>query len=88
MGIRPQRRGARGDLRRPYSALNLRLVLASFGLVTCTALAVLVARAGLTVLAVVLAVLAVVAVVDIVVIQRRRLARKREQPGVRHSLFE
>jgi hypothetical protein len=71
-----------------YSALNLRLVLASFGLVSCTVLGFLSARAGLPVLAVVLAGLAVVAAVDIVVIQRRRVARRREEPGVRHSLFE
>lgn len=71
-----------------YSALNLRLVLALFGLVSSAVLAWLTARAGLRWLAVLLAVLAVVAVVDLVVIQRRRAARKREQPGVRHSLFE
>jgi Flp pilus assembly protein TadB len=88
MGTGSQRRSARGDLRRPYSALNLRLLLAVFGLVTCGVLAFLVARAGLVVLAVVLAVLAAVATVDIVVIQRRRAARRRQEPGVRHSLFE
>jgi membrane protein implicated in regulation of membrane protease activity len=86
--MRSQRRGARGDVRRPYSALNLRLVLATFGLVTCAVLAFLVGRAGLTGLAVVLAVLAVVAVVDIVVIQRRRTARRREDPRARYSMFE
>lgn len=88
MGIRSQRRGARGDLRRPYSALNLRLLLAVVGLVSCGVLALLVARAGLVVLSVALTLLAAVAVVDIVVIQRRRAARRRQEPGVRHSLFE
>lgn len=80
--------GARGSHGRPYSALNLRMLLALFGLVSCGVLAVLAARAGLAALAGLLAVLAAVAVVDIVVIQRRRAARRREQPGVRHSLFE
>jgi uncharacterized membrane protein YqjE len=71
-----------------YSALNLRLVLATFGLVTMAVLAVLAFWAGIAWLGVVCAVLAVVAVVDLVVIQRRRAARHREEPGVRHSLFE
>lgn len=88
MAMRPQPRWARGTHGRPYSALNLRLLLAVFGLVSCTVLAVLAARADIVPLAVVLVALAVVAVVDIVVIQRRRAARRREQPGVRHSLFE
>lgn len=71
-----------------YSALNLRLVLATFGLVTMTLFAVVSFWAHLAWLGVVCAVLAVVAVVDLVVIQRRRAARHREEPGVRHSLFE
>jgi hypothetical protein len=29
-----------------------------------------------------------VAAVDLIVIQRRRAARHREEPGARHSLFE
>jgi hypothetical protein len=68
--------------------LNLRLLFASFGLVSCAVLAFVSIRAGLPVLAVALAALAVVAAVDIVVIQLRRSARHREQPGARHSLFE
>ncbi|MGW5668023.1 DUF6343 family protein [Micromonospora sp. NPDC003776] len=71
-----------------YSALNLRLVLATFGLVTMTLFAVVAFWAHLAWLGVVCAVLAAVAVVDLVVIQRRRAARHREEPGVRHSLFE
>ncbi|MEU4371267.1 DUF6343 family protein [Micromonospora chersina] len=71
-----------------YSALNLRLVLALFGLVTMTVFAVLAFAADVTWLGVVCAILAVVAVVDLVVIQRRRAARHREEPGARHSLFE
>jgi uncharacterized membrane protein YfcA len=74
---------------RPYSALNLRLVLAAFGLVICVVLGVLAARADQRVLAAVLGVFALVAVVDLVVVQRRRVARRREEPsGTRHSLFE
>ncbi|MEU4568607.1 DUF6343 family protein [Micromonospora sp. NPDC023956] len=85
---RSQPRRARGTVGHAYSALNLRLALASFGLVTMVVFAVLAARTDLTWLAVVCGVLAVVAVVDLVVIQRRRAARRREEPGVRHSLFE
>ncbi|SCL31618.1 hypothetical protein GA0074692_3147 [Micromonospora pallida] len=85
---RSQPRGARGTVGHAYSALNLRLALASFGLVTMVAFAVLAAWVGLPWLAVVCGVLAVVAVVDMVVVQRRRAARRREEPGVRHSLFE
>ncbi|MGJ6965545.1 DUF6343 family protein [Streptosporangium sp. G11] len=70
----------------PKSALNLRLLLASFGLVVCAALALLSAWAGITVLAVALAVLAAVAVADIVVIGIR-IARRRRR-GERHTLFE
>ncbi|MFE9201764.1 DUF6343 family protein [Micromonospora sp. NPDC006431] len=71
-----------------YSALNLRLVLATFGLVIMTFFAVVAFWAHVVWLGVVCALLAVVAVVDLVVIQRRRAARRREEPGVRHSLFE
>lgn len=72
-----------------YSALNTRLLLASFGLVVCLVLGVLALRADLPVLAAVLVVLAVVAAVDLVVVQRRRAARRREEPpGTRHSIFE
>ena len=85
---RSQPRRARGTVGHAYSALNLRLVLASFGLVTMIVLAVLAFRAALAWLGVVCAVLALVAVVDLAVIQRRRAARRREEPGVRHSLFE
>ncbi len=66
------------------SALNLRAVLALFGLVLCTALAVASFVAGLEVLGLALAVLAVAAAVDLGVVQRRRHARG---PGST-SLFE
>jgi len=89
MATRSQPRGRKGTVGHAYSALNLRLVLASFGLVVCLVLGVLALRADLPVLAVALGVLAVVAVADLVVVQRRRAARRREEPpGTRHSLFE
>ena len=72
----------------PYSPLNLRLVLAAFGLVVCTVLAVLLFRAGWTVPGWLLTAWAVAAVVDIVVVQMRRRARKHAEGGRDHSLFE
>lgn len=88
MPIRSQRRSARGTVGHAYSALNLRLVFAGFGLLSCAVLAFVSIRARLPVLAVILAALAVVAAVDLVVIQQRRSARRREEPGATHSLFE
>ncbi|MFC5944081.1 DUF6343 family protein [Micromonospora harpali] len=85
---RSQPRRARGTVGHAYSALNLRLVLAGFGLVTMVIFAVLAVWAGVGWLGVVCVVFAVVAAVDLVVIQRRRAARRRESPGARHSLFE
>ncbi|MBM0237547.1 hypothetical protein JNW88_10940 [Micromonospora sp. ATA32] len=85
---RSQPRRARGTVGHAYSALNLRLALAGFGLVTMAIFAVLAFRAGLAWLGVVCALFAVVAVVDLIVIQRRRAARHREEPGAQHSLFE
>jgi hypothetical protein len=89
MAAKPQPRGAKGTVGHPYSALNLRLLLASFGLIFCAGLGVLVVLAGQPFLAVILFVLAAVAVVDLVIITRRRAARRREEPpGTHHSLFE
>ncbi|MEN3611023.1 DUF6343 family protein [Plantactinospora sp. ZYX-F-223] len=89
MAARSQPRGAKGTVGHPYSALNLRLVLAAFGLVICVVLGVLALRADLLVLAVVLGILALAAVIDMAVVQRRRAARRREEPpGTKHSLFE
>jgi len=87
MRIGPQPKGARGTVGHPYSALNLRLFFAIFGLLTCTALAVLLALFRNWVAAAGLAVLALIAVGDIVVISLRRRARRRSDPE-RHSLFE
>jgi hypothetical protein len=85
IGAQPPRR--RGTVGHPYSALNLRLVLAAFGLVSCAVLAVLMISAGANGFGWVLAALALVAAVDLVVVQLRRRARRREGEG-RHSLFE
>ncbi|RZU54580.1 hypothetical protein EV385_6531 [Krasilnikovia cinnamomea] len=81
----PDRRGTVGH---PYSALNLRLVLALFGVVVCSVLAVWLWRGGWTVPGWLLAAWAVVAAVDAVVVQVRRRARRRAEGGRDHSLFE
>ncbi|GIF07967.1 hypothetical protein [Actinoplanes siamensis] len=89
MPIGPQPHGRRGTVEEPYSPLNLRLILAAFGLVVCAVLAVLLFRAGWTVPGWLLVVWAVVALGDIVVIQVRRRARDRAEGGTKdHSLFE
>lgn len=87
MTLDPQPRGRRGTVGHAYSALNLRLALAVFGLVVSVVFAVLLLRAGLTIFEWLFIALAVVAVVDLVVVQLRRRARHRvEEDG--HSLFE
>jgi hypothetical protein len=89
MPVRPQPRGAKGTIGRPYSALNLRLFLAAVWLLLSVGFGVLTARAGHPVPAGLLFLLALAAVVDLVVVQRRRAARRRaEPPGTHHSLFE
>jgi Flp pilus assembly protein TadB len=80
-GTRPEK----GTIGQPRSALNLRLLLALFGLVVCAALAVFCFLAHLAVAGWALVVLAVIALVDIIVIQRRRMQRARRERG---SLFE
>ena len=87
MPIGAQPPGRRGSVGHPYSALNLRLALAAFGLVTSTVFAVLLLRVGAQVWGFVFVVLAVVAAVDMVVVQLRRRARRRTGDGGR-SLFE
>jgi Flp pilus assembly protein TadB len=77
MPIGAQPKGARGTVGHPYSALNLRLALAVFGLVCCALLTVGLLRVGNRPLALVVGALAVVSLVDLVVIQlRRRQARR------------
>jgi hypothetical protein len=87
MPLGPQPRRARGTVGHPYSALNLRLVLASFGLVSCAVLAGLMYAGHYWVPGSIFAVLAAIALADLVVIQLRRRARRRADPG-QHSLFE
>ena len=84
MPIGAQPPGRRGTVGKPYSALNLRLALAIFGLVTSVAFAVLLLRADIRVFGWLFVVLAVVAAIDVVVIQLRRRARGRGD----NSLFE
>ncbi|MEV6491776.1 DUF6343 family protein [Actinoplanes sp. NPDC051633] len=79
--------GRKGTVEHPYSALNLRLVLALFGLVSSTVFAVLAFRAGWTAAGWILAVIALTAAVDVVVVQKRRRARRKVQ-GPGQSLFE
>lgn len=81
MRIGAQPRGARGTVGHPYSALNLRLALAGFGLVTCALLALALRWTGHPAFAVVAGVLAVVALVDLVVIQLRRRRARRTHTG-------
>jgi uncharacterized membrane protein YccC len=89
MPIGPQPRGRRGTIDEPYSPLNLRMVLAAFGFVVCTVLAVLLFHSGWILPGWLLLAWAVVAVVDMVIIQMRRRARKRAEGGRDdHSLFE
>jgi hypothetical protein len=63
------------------SALTFRAVLASFGLVTCTVLAVVAATLDRPVIALALVVLAVVAVVDLNVLRLRRRAERSGPTG-------
>lgn len=88
MPIGPQPPGRRGTVGAPYSPLNLRLVLAAFGFVVCTVLAVVLWRRGWAVPGWLLAAWALVAVVDMVVVQMRRRARRAADGGRKHSLFE
>lgn len=88
MPIADQPRGRRGTVEEPYSALNLRLIFAGFGLVACSLVAVLLFRTGWTIPGWLLLAWAVVALVDIVVIQLRRRARARAGRGQDRSLFE
>jgi hypothetical protein len=87
MPIGAQPPGRRGTVGHPYSALNLRLALAAFGLAFSAVLAVLTLRAGLTVIGWICVVLAVSAAADLVVVQLRRRARAKSGRDSR-SLFE
>jgi membrane protein implicated in regulation of membrane protease activity len=88
MPIGPQPKGRLGTVEKPYTPLNLRLILAAFGMVVCTVLSILLFRAGWTLPGWLLAAWAMAAVIDIVVVQSRRRARKRAEGSQDHSLFE
>ena len=83
------RRPADGTIGHPYSALNLRLGLALFGLATFLALAA-VAWWGFHLggLAALCAAVALVALINVLVVERRRTERRRREPDADHSLFE
>jgi hypothetical protein len=88
MPIEAQPPGRRGTIGAPYSALNLRLGLALFGLVfSAAAGTALLLWTPLDVIGWILIALAVVAAVDATVVQARRRARKRAG-DTGHSLFE
>jgi hypothetical protein len=80
----PHRQGTVGH---PYSALNLRLVLALFGLITSAVFAVLLFRSDIAAFGWIFVTLAVIAAVDLVVIQLRRRSRRRNGSDS-GSLFE
>jgi Flp pilus assembly protein TadB len=83
------RHPADGTVGHPYSALNLRLVLALFGLAAFLALAA-VAWWGLHLggIAAICAAVALVALINVLVVERRRAQRRRREPDADHSLFE
>jgi hypothetical protein len=81
-------RRADGTVGHPYSALNLRLVLAVFGALSMLAIGVLAWAWDIVPVAVVAFGIAAVAIVNAVVVQRRRVQRHRREPGSHHSLFE
>ena len=83
-----QPRDRRGTVGHAYSALNLRLILASFGLVAGAVLAVLMMRADQPLLAVLAAAVAIISAIDIVIVLRRLRIRRRQDPGHHYSLFE
>jgi membrane protein YdbS with pleckstrin-like domain len=86
--IRPQPRGREGTSDQPYSALNLRLVFALFGLVAAVVAGIWFWRSRLPVWTVlVTVVIAVSAITDLVVVILRRRARHRADPS-HHSIFQ
>jgi membrane protein implicated in regulation of membrane protease activity len=78
-----------GTIKHPYSALNLRLALALFGLVSLGALAAVCLLLGYRVAGIAAAIGAAAAAVNVAVVLVRRVQRRRrEPPGTEHSLFE
>ncbi|MDI1462470.1 DUF6343 family protein [Catellatospora sp. KI3] len=72
----------------PYSALNLRLALAGFGLVFAAVLAVISFAFGVAPLGWLAVGLCLLTIVDLIVITRRRRERARADHHAPHSLFE
>ncbi|MCW6006081.1 hypothetical protein K1W54_16050 [Micromonospora sp. CPCC 205371] len=83
-----QPKGRRGTVGHAYSALNMRALMAGFGLVFMVVLAALLFRADQPVLAVLSAIFAAVALIDLIVVGRRLRRRHRAEPGRHYSLFE
>jgi len=81
-------RRADGTVGHPHSALNLRLVLAIFGLVSMLVLAVLAFLWDAVPVAVLALMVAVLAGFNVGFVQFRRRERAREEPDADHSLFE
>jgi uncharacterized membrane protein YqjE len=81
-----------GTLKHPYSALNLRLILASFGLVCFAALTAVLFWYDNPGWGIATAVISVLAAINVAVVLRRRRERRRrelaEGKDIRHSIFE
>ncbi len=75
MPLGPQPRRARGTVEHPNSAIGLRIVLASFGLVVCTVAWVIFLHIGAIVLAWIMFAAAVAALIDLFVLTIRRSRR-------------
>jgi membrane protein YdbS with pleckstrin-like domain len=87
--IGPQPRGREGTSDRPYTPLNLRLILAVFGLAAAIVAGIFFWQAGLPVWTIIAAgILALVTIVNLVFVLARRRARQRQDPGATHSIFE
>ena len=77
-----------GTIGHPYSALNLRLALAVFGLLFFGALAAVCLVLGYRAAGVAAAIGAIAAAINAAVVQVRRVQRRRREHGAKHSLFE
>ena len=77
--MRAQPPGRRGTVGHPYSALNLRLVLATFGLITSGVFAALLLRAGFQVLGWAFTALAVFVEGEVVGAENHILRRNRDR---------
>lgn len=75
MPLGPQPRRARGTLEHPNSAIGLRIVLATFGMIVCAVGWVLLLHLGHIAIAYVFFALAVIALVDLIVLTARVRSR-------------